>query len=84
MVNRMPVPLITEMEHKEEDVMPFDFPESNMLTPSRRRSSAMSQISVDLSPMSKKVDLLCFECAAFISKSISCSLRNIRNEILSS
>ena len=59
MVNRMPVPLITEMEHKEEDVTPFDFPDLSMLTPSRRRSSAMSQISVDLSPLSKKVDLLC-------------------------
>ena len=46
MVNRMPVPLITEMEHKEEDVLPFDYPDLNMLTPSRRRSSAMSQTRI--------------------------------------
>ena len=59
----MPVPLIMENEHTEEDVMLL-----NYLTPSRRRSSAMSQISVDLSPMSKKVDFSCTKCAAFISK----------------
>ena len=61
----MPVPLIMENEHKEEDVMPIDYLDPRT-TPGRRRSSAMSQISVDLSPMSKKVDFLCLECAAFI------------------
>ena len=63
MVNRMPVPVINEMEPmKEEEKWIVD---SNSLTPlstpGRRRSSAMSQISVDLSQIGRmqKVELLC-------------------------
>ena len=65
MVNRMPVPVITENAHKEEDVLPIDFLDPRA-APGRRRSSAMSQLSVDLSPMSKKVEFLCPKCAAFL------------------
>ena len=65
MVNRVAVPVIEEAtEMKPEETNKLELPDSNMITPmstpGRRRSSAMSQIILDLSPISRsqKVELL--------------------------
>ena len=64
MVNRVAVPVIQEAtEMKPEETNKLELPDSNMITPmstpGRRRSSAMSQIILDLSPISRsqKVEL---------------------------
>ena len=65
-VNRIPV--IKETE----PLMQEDVQECNMLTPistpGRRRSSAMSQISIDLSPIGRnqKVELLCTQLQNYV------------------
>lgn len=71
MVNRIPVPVIKETEILKKETSPgmlspeivTEDSESHMLTPvstpGRRRSSAMSQIAVDLLSRSQKVELLC-------------------------
>ena len=63
-VNRIPV--IKETEPLKEDENSMEPPDFNMLTPmstpGRRRSSAMSQISIDLSPIGRcqqKVEPFC-------------------------
>ena len=64
MVNRVAVPVIQEAtEMKPEETNKLELPDPNMITPmstpGRRRSSAMSQIILDLSPISRsqKVEL---------------------------
>ena len=79
MVNRVAVPVIEEAtEMKPEDTNKLELPDSNMITPmstpGRRRSSAMSQIILDLSPISRsqKVELLrvsMYNSAVFFEKS---------------
>lgn len=80
MVNRVAVPVIEEAtEMKPEDTNKLELPDSNMITPmstpGRRRSSAMSQIILDLSPISRsqKVELFIrvsmYNSAVFFKKS---------------
>ena len=79
MVNRVAVPVIEEVtEMKPEETNKLELPDPNMITPmstpGRRRSSAMSQIILDLSPISRsqKVQLLCvsmYNSAVFFEKS---------------
>ena len=64
MVNRIPV--IKETEPMKAEEATLEHPDSYMLTPistpGRRRSSAMSQISIDIFPIGRsqqKVELLC-------------------------
>ena len=79
MVNRVAVPVIQEAtEMKPEETNKLELPDPNMITPmstpGRRRSSAMSQIILDLSPISRsqKVELLrvsMYNSAVFFEKS---------------
>ena len=79
MVNRVAVPVIEEAtEMKPEETNKLELPDSNMITPmstpGRRRSSAMSQIILDLSPISRsqKVEFLrvsMYNSAVFFEKS---------------
>ena len=82
MVNRVAVPVIEEAtEMKPEETNKLELPDSNMITPmstpGRRRSSAMSQIILDLSPISRsqKVELFIrvsmYNSAVFFKKSKS-------------
>ena len=81
MVNRVAVPVIQEAtEMKPDETNKLELPDLNMITPmstpGRRRSSAMSQIILDLSPISRsqKVELLrvsMYNSAVFLKKSKS-------------
>ena len=81
-VNRVAVPVIQEATGMiPEETNKLELPDSNMITPmstpGRRRSSAMSQIILDLSPISRsqKVELFIrvsmYNSAVFFKKSKS-------------